>query len=184
MELYWDNPMNKKIFIIAFFVMFITGCMWFGEQQLSAPAGISADSLDYEQYTSCATECNLCESNCMDTVFYNKAINEDNKAVCDKITSEAVKNECLNMLLAVEAVSELNKDKCRMLNEDEQQTCLVHVSAEIAIQSQSIDKCAESPDVERCQDIFYKDMAVLNQDAIYCDNLSGEKKQLCYDSLI
>lgn len=176
--------MNTKIYSLILTVLVLTSCSWFGSKEIEAPAGISADSVDYEQYASCVTECDLCESNCMDTAYYNKAVSEGNNAVCDKILSEILKHECQNMLLAAEAVSELNKEKCMLLDEALQQICLVHVSAEIAVQSQSVGKCAESPNVERCQDIFYKDMAILNNDVSYCDNLSEEKKQLCYDSFI
>lgn len=176
--------MNTKIFLIILSLLIVSSCSWFGSKKMEAPAGISADSTEYEQYASCVTACDMCESQCMDTAYYNKAMNEENKDVCDKILSESLKHECQNMLLAAEAVSELNKEKCMLLDEASQQLCLVHVSAEIAVQSQSVDKCAESPDVEHCEDIFYKDMAILNQDSSYCDNLSDEKKQLCYDSLM
>ncbi len=178
------SRMNTKISLFILSLLIVSSCSWFGSKDIEVPAGISADSVDYEQYASCVTQCDLCESKCMDTVYYNKAVSEENKGVCDKITSETLKAECQNMLLAAEAVSQLNKDKCMMLSEAEQQICLVHVSAEVAVQSQSVDKCAESPDVERCQDIFYKDMAQLNNDSSYCDNVSEDKKQLCYDSLI
>jgi hypothetical protein len=176
--------MNTKIYSLIIALLILTSCSWFGNKEITVPVGIAADSVDYEQYASCVAQCDVCESKCMDTAYYNKAMTEKESTMCDRITSESVKTECKNMLLAIEAVSELNKDKCMQLNEAEQNSCFVRVSAEIAIQSQSVDKCAESPDVEHCQNIFYKDMAIMNNDTTYCDNLNDEKKQMCYDSLI
>jgi hypothetical protein len=176
--------MNTKISLIMLSLVIVASCTWFDNNNDEVPAGVLADSVDYEQYASCIAECEVCESHCMDTVYYNKAVVERESSVCEKITSMSMKTECQNMLLSQEAISELNKDKCMQLGEAEQNSCLVHVAAEAAVQASSAEKCAESPDVERCENIFYKDMAVLNNDASYCDNLSGEKKQLCYDSLI
>ncbi|MFA6888671.1 MAG: hypothetical protein WC254_04195 [Candidatus Woesearchaeota archaeon] len=172
--------MKNKLIFITLIMMLISSCSWFGEQEISVPAGITADSIEYEQYGSCVTECNQCEVNCLDEIYYTKAITGENKDTCDSITSPTLQQECKYMLLATEAVSELNKDKCLMLIEDQQENCLVHVSAEIALQSQSIDKCAESPDVVRCQNIYYMDVAVTENNTTYCDNLSEEKKEICY----
>ena len=185
MKLCRNNNMNSKIYLIVLSMLIVSSCTWFGEQQLSAPAGIAADSAEYENYASCVTECSQCEANCLNTVYYNKAMSEENKNTCDQITSQTLQQECKYMLLATEAITELNKDKCLMLNEDEQQSCLVRVSAEIAVQSLSVDKCNESPDVVRCQNIFYMDRAMTENNTTSCDKISSEeKKQVCYNSLI
>src|SRR3989338_3528147 len=169
---------------IVFFFLFAS-CTWFGfgaEEQITIPAGISAESVDYEAYATCVHECDSCESDCLDRTYYQKALTDENKNVCSQITSVTLKQDCEQTLISAEAVSQLNKDKCSQLVEEAlQQTCLVSVTAEIAVQSGTVEKCAEASDVERCEHIFYKDMAVLNNDVTYCDNLSGEQKNVRYE---
>lgn len=175
--------MKIVLSILVVFLFFVASCTLFGaEEQIEVPAGISAESVDYEAYATCVTECDSCESDCLDRVYYQKALSDENKNVCGQITSVSLKQDCEQTLLFAEAISQLNKDKCSQLTEEAlQQTCLISVIAEIAFQSGSVEKCAEASDIERCENIFYKDMAVLNNDVTYCDNLSGEQKTVCYE---
>ncbi len=155
----------------------------FGADEIEVPAGISADSADFEAYATCVDECDSCESNCLDRVHYQKAIADENKNVCYTIKSISLQEDCVQTLLVTEAVLQLNRDKCsQLIGEVIQTTCLVHVNAEIAVQSGTVEKCVESPDIKRCQHIFYRDMAVLNNDVTYCDNIVEEQtKDLCYE---
>ncbi len=165
-------------------LVILSGCSWFGaqEEQVEVPAGIEASSVEYESYASCVEQCSSCEENCLNSVYYIKAMQETNVRSCEQIMSETLKEECKQTVLATEAVEQLNKEKCMMLTEKAaQETCLVHVAAEAAVQSSSPEKCSEAPDVERCENIFYKDMALLSNDVAYCDNLEDEeKKEVCY----
>jgi hypothetical protein len=174
-----------KIILLPLAVLFLlsTGCVWFtAEEQIEVPAGISADSVDYEAYAGCIRECDSCESDCLDRVYFQKALSDENKNVCSQIMSTVLKQDCEQTILAAEAVSQLNKEKCSQLTEEAlQQTCLVSVTAEIAVQSGSVEKCVEATDVERCENIFYKDMAIMNNDVTYCDHLSAEQKTVCYE---
>lgn len=167
-----------------FLVIFLSGCAWFGaeEEQVEVPAGIEGSSVEYEQYASCVEQCGSCEENCLNSVYYVKAVQEGDTRNCARIVSQTLREDCEQTLLATEAVEQLNKEKCLMLTEEAmKENCLVHVAAEAAVQSSSPEKCSESPDVERCEAIFYKDMALLNNDAIYCDKLEDEeKKAACY----
>ena len=168
---------------LLFLVVFLSSCSWFGaEEQIEVPAGIDATSVEYESYASCVEQCSSCEENCLNSVYYVKAIQQGDTRSCAQIVSQTLREDCEQTLLATEAVEQLNKEKCMMLTEEAiQQTCLVHVAAEAAVQSNSPDKCSEAPDVERCENIFYKDMAQLNNDTTYCDNLENEeKKEVCY----
>ncbi len=175
--------MKIILLLLAVILLLTTSCTWFtAEEQIEVPAGISAESVDYEAYAGCVQECDSCESDCLDRVYYQKALSDENKNVCSEIISVTLKQDCEQTLLAVEAVSQLNKDKCSQLTQEAlQQTCLVSVTAEIAVQSGSVEKCAEAADVERCENIFYRDMAVMNNDVTYCDYLSDDKKIVCYE---
>ncbi|MBI5073500.1 hypothetical protein HZA99_06810, partial [Candidatus Woesearchaeota archaeon] len=53
----------------------------------------------------------------------------------------------------------------------------VHVAAEAAVQSNSVDKCNDASDVGRCETIFYKDMAVKSGDSTYCNNITDTEQQ-------
>lgn len=162
----------------------LSGCAWFGgeEEQIEAPAGIDASSVEYESYASCVEQCSSCEENCLNSVYYVKAMQEADTKSCERIISQTIKEDCEQTLLAIEAVEQLNKEKCMMLTQEAvQQICLVHVAAEAAVQSSSPEKCSEALDVGRCEDIFYKDMAQLNNDVTYCNNIEDEeKKEVCY----
>lgn len=179
----------KKIILLLFglSLFFLLGCAWFGateEEIVEVPAGIAADSSEYEQYSGCVQDCSSCEQNCMDSLYYTKALSEENENVCAQIISTGIKKECEESLAAIAAVSQLNKDTCLTISDEAmQQTCLVQVAAEIAMQSSTVAKCQEATDVERCEKLFYKEMAVLKNDATYCDSLSDVDKQLCYDAL-
>lgn len=177
--------MKKGIVYLGLFFIgafFLASCSWFGaEEQREVPVGIDASTVEYEQYASCVEQCSSCEENCLNSVQYIKALQEEDTRSCERIVSETLKEDCKQTLLATEAVEQLNKEKCMMLTEEAvQQSCLVHVAAEAAVQSSSSEKCNEAPDVERCENIFYKDMALLNNDSTYCDNLDEEKKEICY----
>lgn len=163
--------------------IFLASCAWFGaEEQIEVPVGIDATSVEYESYASCVEQCSSCEENCLNSAYYVKALQEADTKSCARIVSQTLRQDCEQTLLATEAVEQLNKEKCMMLTEEAvQQTCLVHVAAEAAVQSSSSEKCSEAPDVERCENIFYKDMAQINNDTSYCDNLENEeKKEVCY----
>lgn len=177
--------MKKKTFllnIIIVFVVFLSSCMWFGaEEEVEVPAGIDATSVEYESYASCVQQCTSCEENCLNSVYYVKALQEGDTNGCSRIVSQTIREDCEQTLLATEAVEQLNKEKCMMLTEEAlQQSCLVHVAAEAAVQSDSPDKCSDAPDVEKCEAIFYKDMALLYNDLGFCDNLQGDNKDACY----
>lgn len=173
-----------KYWMILGILITLSGCAWFGaqEEQVEVPAGIDASSVEYETYASCVEQCGNCEQNCLNSVYYIKAMQEANARSCEQIISKTLKEDCEQTVLATEAVEQLSKEKCTMLTEEAaQETCLVHVAAEAAVQSSSPEKCGEGPDVERCENIFYKDMAVLNNDSTYCDKLEDEeKKEVCY----
>ncbi len=169
---------------ILLVTLFLSSCMWFGveEEQVEVPAGIEGSSVEYENYASCVEQCSSCEENCLNSVYYVKAVQEGDTKSCARIVSQTLREDCEQTLLATEAIEQLNKEKCMMLTEEAmQESCLVHVAAEAAVQSSSSDKCSESPDAERCEAIFYKDMALLNNDRTYCDKLvDEEKKAVCY----
>ncbi len=173
-----------KYWMIIGILIILSGCAWFGaeDEQIEVPSGIDASSTAYEEYASCVEQCSSCEENCLNSIYYIKALQEEDTKSCARIVSETLKEDCEQTVLATEAVQQLNKEKCMMLTEEAtQESCLVHVAAEAAVQSSSSDKCSEAPDVERCENIFYKDMAVLNNDATYCNNIEDEeKKEVCY----
>lgn len=174
----------KKIIlaILLFSLVVLAQCTFFSKEAArEVPAGITEGSPEAETYLSCLERCASCETNCEDSLYYTKALAEENKNVCERITSTTLRQECTEQLLAIEAVAELNKDKCLLLgDEGAQQTCLNNVAAEIAVQSGNVEKCADAPDPERCEALFSREMAVLTGDASYCDNLEEEQKQLCY----
>lgn len=171
------------IFFVAVFL--ITSCTLFNKEATQEiPAGVETSSSEAETYLSCLDRCASCETTCEDSLYYTKALAEENKNVCERITSTILQQECTKQLLAVEAVAELNKDKCMLLgDEDIQRTCLDNVAAEIAVQSSSVEKCADAPHAERCENHYYREMAVLSSDASYCDNLEEEQKQLCVEAV-
>lgn len=173
----------KKIIltILLFSLVVLAQCTIFNKEKATeVPAGVEASSPEAETYLSCINRCASCETTCEDSLYYTKALAEENKNVCERITSTILQQECTEQLLAVEAVAELNKDKCMLLSdEDMQRTCLDNVAAEIAVQSSNVEKCADAPHAERCESHYYREMAVLTDDASYCDNLEDEQKQLC-----
>lgn len=180
--------MKNRFFIFFFFILIvavflITSCTLFSKEATQEiPAGVETSSPEAETYLSCLDRCASCETTCEDSLYYTKALAEENKNVCERITSTILQQECTEQLLAVEAVAELNKDKCMLLGDGgAQQLCLTRVASEIAIQSSSIEKCREAPDTERCEELFSREMAVLSSDASYCDNLEEEQKQLCVE---
>lgn len=165
----------KKLILLFIFLflsvvlLFLLSCTWFGATEdktdVEVPAGISADSSEFEEYAGCVQKCNSCEQNCLDSLYYAKALSQENSNVCSQIVSTGIKKECEESLAAIAAVSQLNKDKCLTLSEEAaRQTCLVRVAAEIAVQSGSVEKCQEATDVERCEKLFYKEMAVLKNE--------------------
>src|SRR3989338_3883351 len=181
--------MKKQVLCLVallFVVLFLSSCMFFGigeqQEQVEVPVGVDASSVEYESYASCVKQCSSCEENYLNSIYYVKAVQEGDTRSCAQIVSQTLREDCEQTLLATEAIEQLNKEKCMMLTEEAtQQSCLVHVAAEAAVQSSSSEKCSEAPDVERCENIFYKDMAVLNNDTSYCDNLEDEeKKAVCY----
>lgn len=175
---------KSYLFVVVFSLFFIVSCSLFtNEKQIEIPVGIETESLEAEQYTSCVEECSSCEDNCLNRIYYTKALQEQKDSVCASITSLSLQQDCQQSILAVEAVSELSKEKCMQLTEEAvQQTCLVHVVAEIAVQSSSVEKCQEAADVERCQNIFYKEMALLSKDATSCDLIAEEEqKSICHE---
>lgn len=154
--------------------IFFAGCSWFSiekteqSKQVSVPAGISPESSEFSEYSDCVQHCGLCEENCLNSVYYVKASSDENIQICSQITSPELQKECEDNLAAVIAVSQLNKEKCNSISDEAaQQNCLVHVSAEVALQSGNINKCDEATDVERCKNLFYKEMALLNNDISY-----------------
>lgn len=179
--------MIKKCFFLLSLLalLLLLSCTWFSttqEETIEVPAGISAESSEFEEYAGCVQECNSCEQNCIDSLYYTKALSDENANVCSQIISAGIKQECEDSLTAIAAVSQLNKDKCLTLSDEAaQQNCLVHVTAEIAVQSNNVEKCQEATNVERCEKIYYKEMALLMNDASYCDSLSDIDKELCYE---
>ncbi len=176
--------MKKIILTIPlFFLVILAQCTFFGKETArEVPAGITESSSEAETYFLCLNRCASCETNCEDSLYYAKALAEGNKNVCGRITSSILQQECTEQLLAEEAVAELNKDKCLLLrDEGSQQTCLTNVAAEVAVQSSNIEKCVDAPNTERCENVFYREMAVLTGDTLYCDKLGEEQKQLCLE---
>ncbi len=176
--------MKYLLSLIVILLLFVASCSLFEiEETPEIPAGFSAESLEAEQYISCIEDCKSCETNCHDTIYYTKATQDQNANFCESIMSSTLQSECKETILAEEAIAQLNKEKCLQLTEEAaQNTCLVHVAAEVAVQSNSVAKCLEAVDVDRCQAIFYKDMAVANNDVSYCDKLENEEQKThCYD---
>lgn len=181
--------MKKIILTILLFSLVLASlilaqCTFLGKEKAKeVPAGITESSPEAETYISCLDRCASCETNCEDSLYYTKALADENKNVCERITSTTLQQECTEQLLAVEAVAELNKEKCVSLSDEGgQQTCLTRVASEIAIQSSSIEKCSEAPDTKRCEALFSREMAVLTGDASYCAPLEEEQKQLCLEA--
>ncbi|MBI5072914.1 hypothetical protein HZA99_03780, partial [Candidatus Woesearchaeota archaeon] len=128
------NKLVLSVLILIFAILFFaSSCSFLGWQITKIevpqpPAGITADSLQGEQYANCINKCSSCESNCKDNAYYIKATADQNKNICANMVSTTLQSECQQTILAAEAVSQLNKEKCLQLtDEGSQQTCLVHV---------------------------------------------------------
>ena len=153
------------------------------EETETIPAGVSADSLEYEKYQTCM---NACPTDCLNDLYYTVAQQKEDANYCDNIESVSLQEECNNQLLGIEAVSDLSKEKCLMITEEnEQQSCLTHVAAEAAVQASDVTKCDEAPDVQNCQDLYYRDIAFATKDVSYCDKLSDEEDTVrCVEAVV
>ncbi|PIN79381.1 hypothetical protein COV16_04545 [Candidatus Woesearchaeota archaeon CG10_big_fil_rev_8_21_14_0_10_34_8] len=170
--------MNKLIFILLLLFILLISCT----DEIEVPAGITADSSDFETYSTCVEQCGQCETTCLDTLYFTKAVSSSNENICEHIQSTMLKQDCQQQLLGVEAVAELNKGKCELLPEEIREGCLVDVTVEIAIQSSNIAKCNEVENAEHCRELYFRELAVQNNDASYCDNIEDQSKQeLCVD---
>ena len=72
-----------------FVVLFLSSCMFFGigeqEEQVEVPVGVDASSVEYESYASCVEQCSSCEENCLNSVYYVKAMQEEDTRSCAQI---------------------------------------------------------------------------------------------------
>lgn len=164
------------IIVVFFILLLAVGCTSpssLPQETKTVPLGVSADSLEYETYQVCI---DACPSQCLNDLYYTVARQKEDANYCDKIESVSLREECKNQLLGIEAVSDLSKEKCLMIaDENEQQSCLTHVAAEAAVQANDVTKCDEAPDVQNCQDLYYRDTAFATKDVTYCDMLSDEE---------
>lgn len=174
--------MSRIIFCIFILSLFLAGCTAPIAETETIPAGVAADSLEYESYQVCV---DACPTNCLNDLYYTVAQQKEDASYCDNIESISLQEECKNLLLGIEAVSDLSKDKCLAISdENEQASCLTHVAAEAAVQATDVSKCDEAPDVLDCQDLYYRDMAFATKDVSYCEKLTEEEdKSRCVEAV-
>ncbi len=109
------------ISIVFFILLIVAGCTSpssVTEGTQTIPLGVSVDSLEYETYQVCM---DACPSQCLNDLYYTVAQQKEDANYCDKIESVSLQEECKNQILGIEAVSDLSKEKCLMITDENAQ---------------------------------------------------------------
>jgi hypothetical protein len=161
--------MRKTIFILTMVLTLLLSSCGVNDT-LPIPAGMTEESGEYATYAQCVESCDLCESNCLDNVYYSMAVVESNLDVCERIQSVSLKEVCEQELIALEALANNNAAGCEKLtDEGSKNVCLQRVYAAEAFATGDVGICSVLEDPSGCQQRFYQDMAFSSGDITYCD---------------
>ncbi len=170
--------MKKRIILfvpLVLFSVFIASCGFFGTDEEHLPAGMTTESGEYAQYSTCVEQCGRCEQNCLDRVYYDMAVIDVNNDVCGRIKSVTLQQTCIDELHTLKALTGNDPDLCKSLpDEGSQKNCLEHVYAEQAFVAGSPEACAVLDEPIGCEQLFYMDMAIKTGDESYCAMLENQ----------
>lgn len=80
--------------------------------------GSSEENQEYSFLDSCLNSCGSCEQNCYDMDYLEKSRSESDESLCDKISSESLKNECVNSFILTRAIEGGDASICESIADE------------------------------------------------------------------